>query len=32
MLMEEVCTNERLADIGQNESPVKGSPEAKVER
>ena len=32
MLTEEVCTNDRLADIGQDESPVKGSLEAKVER
>ena len=29
MLTEEVS---RLVDIGQDESPVKGSPEAKVER
>ena len=32
MLTEEVCTNDRLADIGQDESPIKGFPEAKVER
>ena len=32
MLTEEVCANDWLADISQDESSVKGSPEAKVER
>ena len=32
MLTKEVCTNDRLADIGQDKNVLNGSSEAKVER